>query len=163
MILVVVVVVVVVALFPNVGFFSSVPQRNDIVYYDEYIHASIRDGIKLSGAKSFKFKHNDLEELRTIIDKTTPSAATDERQVYLVTESVFSMDGDRPDLVQLYGICEDQNIRLIVDEAHAVGVFGKGGKGLLSHLNLEQKVFARIVTFGKALGHNLCLSFTAIS
>ena len=136
----------------NIGLFSSVPQRNDIIYYDEYIHASIRDGIKLSGAKAFKFKHNDLEHLRFTIKKTKPPGEDQDAQAYLVTESVFSMDGDRPDLAELAAICERQEIRLIVDEAHALGVFGNEGKGVLRLMNLEQKVFARIVTFGKAMG-----------
>ena len=135
----------------NIGFFSSVPQRGDIILYDEYIHASIRDGISMSLAKSYKFKHNNLEDLEKKCQKErygNPKATI----IYMVTESVFSMDGDTPDLVKMAQISKKYNILFIVDEAHAVGVFGENGVGLIQDLKLEQHVFARIVTFGKALG-----------
>ena len=136
----------------NIGFFSSVPQRNDIVFYDEYVHASIRDGLKLGNAKAYKFKHNNLEELHASIVQKAHQFSANDTQIYLVTESVFSMDGDTPDLEKLVDICDSYNIRLIVDEAHAVGLFGRGGRGILCELGLEQKVFARMITFGKGLG-----------
>jgi len=131
----------------NVGFFSSIPQRGDVVFYDELIHASIRDGLQMGLAKSYKFKHNDLEDLQAKIEKLTTSG-----EIYVVTESIFSMDGDYPDLPTLVKFCNEKNIFLVVDEAHALGVFGETGEGLLQHLNLHHKVFARIVTFGKGLG-----------
>ena len=136
----------------NIGFFSSVPQRNDIVFYDEYVHASIRDGLKLGNAKAYKFKHNDLEDLLASIVQKRQQFSVGDTQLYLVTESVFSMDGDGPALDKLCEICSKNDIRLIVDEAHAVGVFGKGGRGKLHEIGLEQKAFARMITFGKALG-----------
>ena len=151
----------------NVGFFSSVPQRNDIILYDELCHASIRDGIKLSNAKSYKFAHNDWEDLeKTIIRFQTNQnggehlpPTTDNRQpttIYIITESVFSMDGDSPNLETIAAIAGQYQCLLVVDEAHALGVFGKqntgGGEGLIQQLNLQDKVFARIVTFGKGLG-----------
>jgi 8-amino-7-oxononanoate synthase len=139
----------------NVGFFNAVPQRNDIILFDELAHASIRDGIQLSNAKSYKFQHNDFEDLEQIILKLS----TDNQQpltIFVVTESVFSMDGDTPDLEELVTICEKHNCYLIVDEAHALGVFGdpevSGGEGLIQMLGLQDAVFARIVTFGKGLG-----------
>ncbi|MGH1386516.1 aminotransferase class I/II-fold pyridoxal phosphate-dependent enzyme [Kordia sp.] len=135
----------------NIGFFSSVPQRGDIIMYDEFIHASIRDGIGMSNAKSYKFKHNELSDLQQKIQKIKQSNTTDQ-EIYVVTESVFSMDGDSPDLKALVKLCNEQDVYLIVDEAHALGVFGEYGKGLLQELNLENEVFARIYTFGKALG-----------
>lgn len=131
----------------NVGFLSSVPQRGDIILYDESIHASIRDGIQLSNAKSYKFKHNDLKHLDEILKRLQHS-----EEIYIVTESVFSMDGDVPDLVAMLQISKTFNANLIVDEAHAVGVFGKRGEGIIQELKLENEVFARIVTFGKGLG-----------
>ncbi len=136
----------------NLGFFSSVPQRNDIVFYDELVHASIRDGIKLGNANAYKYKHNNLEDLQACIAKQSLRLAGSDVQGYLVTEAVFSMDGDTPDLKQIIEISEQFNIRLILDEAHAVGVFGDGGKGKLADLELEHQVFARMITFGKALG-----------
>lgn len=128
----------------NLGFFSCVPQRHDVILYDEFSHASIRDGIKLSNAKAYAFKHNDLNDLQIKLQKHQQHDA-----IYVVTESVFSMDGDSPDLLKIQELCDGNNAYLVVDEAHAVGVHGMG---LIQQLHLEQKVFARIVTFGKALG-----------
>lgn len=132
----------------NVGFFSSVPQKGDVVLYDEYIHASIRDGLRLSGATSFKFPHNDKEALFSLVERHRLKAS----ELYIVTESVFSMDGDTPNLSAFVEITEKYRCRLVVDEAHAVGIFGDKGEGLLQAYGLHEKVFARIVTFGKSLG-----------
>jgi 8-amino-7-oxononanoate synthase len=132
----------------NLGFFSCVPQRGDVVFYDEYVHASIRDGLSLGRAKSYSFKHNELEDLKLragLIDLQSGS-------VFVALESVYSMDGDSPDLVEFAKLCEEQKWNLVVDEAHAFGVFGSGGQGRVSELNLESKVYARIITFGKAMG-----------
>lgn len=130
----------------NIGFFSSVPQRGDIILYDEFIHASIRDGITMSQAKGYKFKHNDFTDLLGKLGRIENG-----EEVYVVTESVFSMDGDIPDLKALADVCLTNSCHLIVDEAHALGVIGSG-KGLVNELGIENEVFARIVTFGKALG-----------
>lgn len=130
----------------NLGFFSSVPQRRDVILFDELAHASIRDGIQMSNAKSYKFKHNDIDDLRSQLEKHQSISDT----IYIVTESVFSMDGDSPDLNQMVSIANEYGALVIVDEAHALGVFGKNGVGLVQDLELE--VFARIMTFGKALG-----------
>ncbi|CAM1334558.1 aminotransferase class I/II-fold pyridoxal phosphate-dependent enzyme [Tenacibaculum aestuariivivum] len=130
----------------NIGFFSSVPQRGDIILYDEFIHASIRDGIQLSNAQSFKFKHNDLHNLE---DKINKHHLKSDAEIYVVTESIFSMDGDAPDLIAMSKIIKKNNAHFIVDEAHAVGVFNKGS---VQELNIESTVFARIITFGKAMG-----------
>jgi len=137
----------------NIGFFSAVPQRGDIVFYAEYIHASIRDGIGMGNAKGYKFKHNDLNDLKGVIEnlKLNTSEQAD-AEVYVVTESVFSMDGDTPDLKVFVKFCKEKGYHLIVDEAHAVGVLGKNGKGLVQDLGLQDQVFARMVTFGKAMG-----------
>jgi 8-amino-7-oxononanoate synthase len=132
----------------NVGFFSSVPQRNDIILFDELCHASIRDGIQLSNARSFKFMHNDFEDLEKKITKFQ----TGDSSVYVAIESVYSMDGDTPNLEELILVCEKYNCFLIVDEAHALGVFGDKGEGLIQSLDFQDKVFARIITFGKGLG-----------
>ncbi|SFB00023.1 8-amino-7-oxononanoate synthase [Flavobacterium swingsii] len=132
----------------NVGFFSAVPQRNDVILYDELCHASIRDGIQLSNAKSYKFNHNDFENLEKLILK----CQTELVEVYIVTESVFSMDGDCPNLEELALLSEKNHCNLVIDEAHALGVFGEKGQGLVQELQLQNKVFARIMTFGKGLG-----------
>jgi 8-amino-7-oxononanoate synthase len=139
----------------NIGFFSCVPQRNDVVFYDEFAHASIRDGIRLGLAKSNKFRHNDLEDLETQLARLKPDNKPSEkadRECYVATESVFSMDGDSPDLHALVKLCDKFGCRLIVDEAHAIGVFAPGGVGLMQEMDLHRHAFARILTFGKAMG-----------
>ena len=135
----------------NIGFFSAVPQRGDLIFYDEYIHASIRDGIKMGNVKSYKFKHNSFEGLQKIIERSRNDMSKD-CEIYIVTESVFSMDGDSPDLETLVTFCNKNSYHLVVDEAHAVGVLGCKGGGLLQELGLQDTVFARIITFGKAMG-----------
>lgn len=131
----------------NIGFFSAVPQKGDIILYDEFSHASIRDGLQLSLAKSYKFRHNDLHHLEELLNKFS----SPEIEIYIVTESVFSMDGDSPDLLELGKLSEKFKARLVLDEAHAVGVYGENGEGLIQHFNIK-KCFARINTFGKAMG-----------
>lgn len=129
----------------NLGFFSSVPQRGDTILYDELIHASARDGIRLSYAKSFSFKHNDTEDLLQKIKKG-------EGTVFVAIESLYSMDGDLAPLAEMVEMCTETNALLVVDEAHSGGIFGDKGNGLISGLNLTHQVFARIFTFGKAYG-----------
>jgi len=136
----------------NVGFFSSVPQRNDIILYDELCHASIRDGIQMSNSKSYKFQHNDFNHLEKLIISQLETRNSKPENFYIVTESVFSMDGDSPNLEELVNLCEKYNCYLVIDEAHALGVFGDLGEGLIQHQGLQDKVFARIMTFGKGLG-----------
>lgn len=131
----------------NIGFWSAVPQRGEVVLYDEYIHASIRDGMRLSLAKAYKFGHNDISDLARLLERNKSAAS-----IYVVTESIFSMDGDQPDLLAFVELCQAYNAYLVVDEAHAVGVIGDRGEGLVAHLGIEEQVFARLVTFGKAWG-----------
>lgn len=134
----------------NLGLLSSIADRHDLIIYDELVHASIRDGILLSKAKSLKFKHNDLAHLKILINKFQE---WENRVVYVVTESIFSMDGDQPDLLGMLGLVNlHPNVRLIVDEAHAIGIIGKKGEGLVSVLGVENQIFARVITFGKSMG-----------
>lgn len=133
----------------NLGFFSAVPQKGDCILYDELIHASIRDGIQLSNAHSYKFKHNDVEDLERLIEKVK---ATSSNSIYVVTETVFSMDGDTPPLTEMAELCQQHEVYFIVDEAHALGVFGEKGQGIIQMLEIENQIFARIITFGKGLG-----------
>ena len=129
----------------NLGVFSSIPQRSDTVLYDELVHASIRDGIRLTFAKSYSFRHNDLDDLKRRI-------ALGRGHVFVAVESVYSMDGDEAPLSEMASLCMEQGCHLIVDEAHATGIFGPDGRGRTVELNLQDKVFARVHTFGKALG-----------
>ena len=132
----------------NLGLLSCVPQRGDIILYDELCHASIRDGIQLSNAMSYGFKHNTLSDLEKKYLNTKKASAT----TYIVVESIYSMDGDRALLKEFSEFCSTHSCYLIVDEAHATGVFGTQGKGVVDELCLGGSIFARIVTFGKALG-----------
>jgi 8-amino-7-oxononanoate synthase len=131
----------------NVGLFSALGQNDSATtfIYDELIHASIHDGIKLSRSTAYLFKHNDLYHLeeRLKIAKGT---------IYVAVESIYSMDGDQAPLVEMVGLCEKYNANLIVDEAHATGITSNQGKGLVQLHQLEKRVFARVHTFGKAMG-----------
>ena len=129
----------------NLGLLSAVPQRGDTVLYDFLSHASIRDGIRLSFAESFSYHHNNLDDLETKLQRSRGN-------IFVVTESVFSMDGDTCPLKEIVHLCEQYGASLIIDEAHATGVIGEKGEGLVQQLGLEQKVFARVHTFGKACG-----------
>ncbi|MCS3797544.1 aminotransferase class I/II-fold pyridoxal phosphate-dependent enzyme [Niastella sp. OAS944] len=129
----------------NLGLLSCVPQRGDTIIYDYLSHASLRDGIRLSFAQSFSFKHNDLEDLEKRLQAATGT-------IFVVTESVFSMDGDKAPLVAISALCRQYGAHLIVDEAHGTGVVGRQGEGLVQQLNLQAACFARIHTFGKAVG-----------
>ncbi len=132
----------------NVGFFSCIVGRGDVILFDSYSHASIRDGISLSLASSYKFKHNDLDDLEKLLKKFSSS----DRTVLIVTETVFSMDGDSPDMLKMLSLAKQYGAYIAVDEAHAIGVFGEYGSGIIQSLGIEKEVFARIVTFGKGLG-----------
>jgi 8-amino-7-oxononanoate synthase len=131
----------------NIGFFSSVPQKGDTVLYDERIHASVRDGIRLSFAMNHSFRHNDVEDLKNKIAKAQGA-------IYVAIESLYSMDGDMSPLGAIHALCKSQGAYLIVDEAHACGVFGEHGRGIVDCLQDSSAVFARIITFGKAYGYH---------
>ena len=129
----------------NVGFFSSVPQKGDTVLYDELIHASVKDGIRLSFSDSFSFKHNNIQDLKKKLLKA-------KGDIYVVVEAIYSMDGDSAPLSDLVALSKELSFVLVVDEAHSVGVFGDLGEGLVVELGLQNQIPVRIVTFGKAIG-----------
>jgi len=135
----------------NLGFFSSVPQKGDTVVYDAYIHASIRDGIRLSFASAFSFKHNDLVDLRKKLSRATGT-------IYIAVEGIYSMTGDQAPLMDVVAIAKEFGAFIFLDEAHSAGVLGENGSGLAVELGIEEDVFARLVTFGKAFGaHGACV------
>jgi 8-amino-7-oxononanoate synthase len=136
----------------NLGVLSAIPTRHDTILYDELCHASIKDGVRLSLAKKLSFKHNDLNDLEQKIVKATG-------KVFIVAESIYSMDGDLCPLTEFVKLSEQRNCFLILDEAHSTGVLGEAGAGLAVSLGLQNKIAIRIYTFGKAIGiHGACVA-----
>ena len=131
----------------NSGLLSAIGLRGSAILYDELCHASIIDGIRLSFSNKYKFQHNDLGDLSEKLTKFSGNGP-----VIVIVESVYSMDGDLAPLTEIAGLCLENNAQLIVDEAHATGVFGDCGEGIVVALGLQDQVFARVHTFGKALG-----------
>lgn len=131
----------------NVGLLSAVVSKEDIIFYDAQVHASTHDGMRLSGAQTFPFRHNDLNYLENRLKKKSCLG-----QRFICVESIYSTDGSTAHLHDISYLARVYNCHLIVDEAHAVGVCGPQGRGLIAEYGLEQEVFAQIATFGKALG-----------
>jgi len=131
----------------NLGLLSAIGKKDVIFLYDELIHASIHDGIRLSLSTYYKFKHNDINDLERLLINYSKTST-----VYVLVESVYSMDGDLAPLKQIVELKNKFSFYLIVDEAHATGVFGNQGRGLCNELKIEKDCFARVHTFGKALG-----------
>lgn len=129
----------------NIGLFSCIADKNTTYIYDEQVHASIKDGMRLSFAKRYKFNHNDINDLESKLK-------TAEGRKIVVVESLYSMDGDLGPLKEITSLCKLYNAQLIVDEAHSTGIYGKDGEGLVCEHNLEDEVWARVHTFGKAVG-----------
>ncbi len=131
----------------NVGLLSAIASKESVFIFDAHVHASTHDGIRLSGAKAFPFKHNDLAHLEKRLKNSTSS-----KERFICIESIYSTDGSRAPLVEFSHLARKYQAHLIVDEAHAVGVCGPQGKGLVAENHLTSDVFAGIITFGKALG-----------
>ncbi len=127
----------------NIGLFSSVPKRGDTILYDELIHASVRDGIRLSLTQSFSFIHNDIEDLKKKLLHAKGN-------IFIAIESIYSMDGDLAPLQEVINLAKEHEAVVIIDEAHAIGVMGEKGQGLSVPYLSENCI--RVVTFGKALG-----------
>ena len=120
----------------NVGTISALCGKNDFIFSDELNHASIIDGIRLSRAKCFVYKHNDMADLLRVIQEAEKSRAESELPAprkLIVTDAVFSMDGDLANLPELLRIAKENDCLLMIDEAHATGVLGKTGRGLAEH------------------------------
>lgn len=146
----------------NVGLFSCLPQPGDYVVYDEFIHASVHDGMRLSRAgKCLAFAHNDVAALREVLEtlvREDGKVREGSRNVFIAVEAVYSMDGDVAPLREVVRLKKKLfprgNGHLIVDEAHSTGVFGPKGRGMVSELGLEKEFTIRLHTFGKALACN---------
>lgn len=131
----------------NIGLLTTFLEEGDIVFSDELNHASLIDGIRLSKASRVIFKHASVDDLKKLIEETPC-----EGQKFLVTESLFSMDGDIAPLDEYADLCRETNTMLIVDDAHAVGIYGASGSGLVEEFGIEEDVFLSMNGCGKALG-----------
>lgn len=131
----------------NEGLLATIVEPGDFLASDEFNHASIVDGGRLSRAEKFIFRHNDLEHLEDGLRQTRIAG-----QRFVVTESLFGMDGDRVPLREMAELCERHDAHLIVDEAHATGCFGAEGGGCVDEASLRDRVLATVHTGGKALG-----------
>ncbi len=134
----------------NVGLLASVLRPGDVVFSDSANHASLIDGIRLSAARKVIFPHLDLDALESELRSAAVQSGSEERKL-IVVESVFSMDGDRAPIAELVSLAQRHGAGLLVDEAHATGVFGPQGRGLIAEAGLTREVFATMHTCGKAL------------
>ncbi len=129
----------------NLALLSTLPQRHDTIIYDEYVHASIRDGIQLSWARSYKFVHNQLSSLEKQLKKARGN-------IFIVVESVYSMKGDKAPLTAIVRLAKQYNAYVILDEAHSTGIWGAAGEGRGVEEGVCKEITARLHTFSKALG-----------
>ncbi|KAK2745089.1 hypothetical protein FQN57_003996 [Myotisia sp. PD_48] len=156
----------------NAGVFACIPQPGDIIIHDELIHASVHDGMRLSrAAKRLPFEHNSVTDFERVLDSQIQEdelVRSGKRNIFVALESIYSMDGDFAPIREILDIIDarlpHRNGHVIVDEAHATGVFGPRGAGIVQQLGVEHRVFIRLHTFGKALASNgaiiLCCPLT---
>ncbi len=138
----------------NTGLLSVLGKKGDYILYDKLSHASIRDGIRLGYATAWPFEHNSIESLISKLKNARQAHLNDagEGEIFVVTESVFSMDGDIAPLVEMVEVCDRYGAHLVVDEAHALGIIGERGEGCCQSFDVHAKCMARIYTYGKAAG-----------
>ncbi len=132
----------------NIGVISTVVSKRDLILSDEYNHSSLKNGAILSGAKIIEYNHNNIEDLTNKLEKYRDN----NRRSLIITDSVFSMDGDLCKLPSILKLAEQYNSMLLVDEAHATGVFGNTGGGCVEHFGCTGKQLIQIGTLSKALG-----------
>lgn len=150
----------------NVGVLSTIPQVGDLIVYDELIHASARDGMRLSRAgRRVQFAHNSSDGLRQVLlaeQELDDELRSGHKNAFICIESLYSMDGDIAPLRSYVEVAKslfpNGNVYFIVDEAHATGVFGRNGAGIVQNLELQSDMFIRVHTFGKALASHGGLS-----
>jgi len=133
----------------NLTLFATAPQRGDLVVYDERIHASVHDGLRRSRAEIAGTRHNDIRSIDDSILRWRAAGGTG--RVWIAVESLYSMDGDGPDLAELAALADHREAVLVIDEAHATGVLGPGGRGCAQFLEGADNVVT-VHTCGKALG-----------
>ena len=132
----------------NVGISSAINQKGDVIFSDKLNHASIIDGMRLSDGKFFRFPHNNMEALEKLLERERKNY----KNAFIITESVFSMDGDIEDLKRIIKLKKKYNCIMIIDEAHAFGVFGEKGLGVAEELGIIDDVYLIVGTFGKSVG-----------
>ncbi len=132
----------------NVGISSALCQKGDVIFSDKLNHASIIDGMQLSQGKFFRYPHNDMQCLETLLERERKNF----NNAFIITESVFSMDGDIAPLKKIIELKKKYNCVMIIDEAHAFGVFGDKGLGVAETLGIINEVDLIVGTFGKAIG-----------
>ena len=132
----------------NVGISSALNKKGDVIFSDKLNHASIIDGMQLSQGKFFRFPHNDMTALENLLIRERSNY----KNAFIITESVFSMDGDIADLSKIVELKKKYDCGLIIDEAHAFGVFGEKGLGIAEDLGLVNEIDLIVGTFGKAIG-----------
>lgn len=133
----------------NSALLSTLPQRGDLIVYDELVHASAHEGMQLSRATSVAVRHNDLDDFAAAIRRYRLDGGRG--MIWIAVESLYSMDGDRAPIDALLALASTHDAMLLIDEAHATGVFGEGGRGLASHVAPSGNVIT-LRTCGKALG-----------
>src|SRR5690606_15362675 len=129
----------------NLAVISTIPQRGDTIIMDELAHACMKEGARLSFAEKRSFRHNDVDDLEKNLKKAQGA-------IFVVVESIYSMDGDFCPLREILDLCKTYEAHLIVDEAHSTGAMGVKGSGLACSLGVEKEIFARVYTFGKGMG-----------
>jgi len=132
----------------NLGTIPALVGKEDVIFSDRLNHASIIDGCRLSGAKIVAYEHNDAGALEDAIKEHSSKY----RRALIVTDGVFSMDGDVAPLPALYEVAQKYDILFMVDDAHGEGVLGKGGRGIVDHFNLHGKIDVEVGTMSKAFG-----------
>ncbi|MDQ0877442.1 8-amino-7-oxononanoate synthase [Paenibacillus sp. V4I3] len=131
----------------NIGVIGALVSRSDVVFSDQFNHASIVDGIAMSRAEHARYRHNDLEHLRALLNKYR-----DKRRKLIITDAVFSMDGDQAHLLELAALKREYGAMLMIDEAHSGGIYGLRGEGLVYELGLQNDVDIHMGTFSKSFG-----------
>lgn len=132
----------------NVGLLSALGDKDSAFVYDEHVHASIKEGMRLGFGAKVSFKHNSLADLEKKLQLMSPKA----QRVYVITEGLFSMHGDTPPIDGILTLCEKHQAALIIDEAHTLGTLGEDKKGLSFAYKNHPHLLARIITFGKSAG-----------
>jgi 8-amino-7-oxononanoate synthase len=135
----------------NIALISTIANKDDTILYDQLSHVCLKEGAWMSRADARPFRHNDVRDLELKLKQATGD-------VFVIMETVYSMDGDIGPVEEIHKVCRYYGANLIVDEAHSTGIMGKNGNGYLNQIGFQEAVFARVYTFGKAVGvHGACI------